>query len=229
MDEVLNSNQSLFIMWCRYLGIKFSIKNIYKYGVSKKDWDRLDSKMKLCKKIGYPPIFSEDQPLDMQAVYVFNKIIEKTGAKVLMCSSWRLGRSIQEINSLLASRGVKCDVIGKTPKIWKTFPKQKIGDIWTDPPICKYPFYSGHERGEEILWWLKEHAPNVKNVLIIDDSCKKDIIQLFPNNCIIPNSNGGLKWKYYQQCLNILEQPINVVEIYDNLKNNNPNLNEQDF
>ena len=228
IDEVLNSHQSLFIMWARHLGLSFSYKNLYKNGPTKKDWDRMFKKRPLCEKIGFPPMLSENMPLDRQAVYVFNKIVEKSGAKVLICSSWRGGRELNELRKLLINEhGLKCEIIGKTPYMWETHPKYEQNGEWYEPPICSYPFYSGYRRGEEILWWLNEHAPNVKNIAILDDSCKMDIIQLFPDHCVIPSGNGGLKWKFYQQALEILEKPINVVEMYEKIKSENKNLNAE--
>jgi hypothetical protein len=50
-----------------------------------------------------------------QSVELFNQIIEQTGAKVVISSTWRFGRSINELQELLNSKGFKnVEVIGKT-------------------------------------------------------------------------------------------------------------------
>lgn len=228
VDGVLNSNQSIFIYWCQFLGIPVNGRRIYKYGVTKKDWDRLDRNMYLTKTLGFPEVSGEKQPLGKQAVYIFNKLVKKTNAKVLMCSSWRNSGDLSELDILLKEKGVECELIGKTPNIWKTHPKWKSGDEWITPPICKYPFYSGNRRGEEILWWLYTFAPKVKNIAIIDDSWR-DIKPLFPNHCVTPRSDtGGLLWKHYEEVLDVIKRPIDVVKMYEDLKNNNKNVNDYD-
>jgi hypothetical protein len=76
------------------------------------------------------------------AVEAFNKLVDKTNSDVCISSSWRIGRTIEDLQETLNVRNVKCTVVGKT---------DRFGD-----------------RGEEILKWLKEN-PQYTEYIIIDD------------------------------------------------------------
>lgn len=126
----------------------------------------------------YP--FSEFCPV---AVKNLNQLIEATGAKVVVSSSWRTGRTTEQLQELLNSVGFKGNVIGKTgnAKITISF---------------NYGFSVGNEsassgsesvpRGVEIQHWLSTHGflrvnwgekalremlekSRVKNYVILDD------------------------------------------------------------
>lgn len=74
-----------------------------------------------------------------------NKIVEQTRAKIVVSSTWRKGRSIEQLQSALEYHGFKGEVISKTPTL-ETY------------------------RGTEIQKWLDENAElNVINFIIIDD------------------------------------------------------------
>ena len=45
----------------------------------------------------------------------FNKLIDKTGASVVISSTWRMSRSIDELKQLFESLGIRGNIIGKTP------------------------------------------------------------------------------------------------------------------
>jgi hypothetical protein len=93
-----------------------------------------------------PNLSGEHYPHDEIAIQNLNIIVEENQAKVVICSSWRLGRSIKELQSILDSWGAKCEVIDVTPK--------KMSST----------------RGEEILMWLRSNSNKVKGICILDDS-----------------------------------------------------------
>lgn len=86
------------------------------------------------------------------SVSTLNKLIEKTNSDICIHSSWRVGRTIEDLQELLTARGVKCNVVGKT---------ERFGD-----------------RGEEILKWLDEN-PQYTDYIIIDDEMS-DIVNHIP-------------------------------------------------
>lgn len=71
---------------------------------------------------------------DPQAIVHLNRIIEETGALIVVSSTWRQSRSIKELQQLLDNVGVISKVYSKTPVLRE-----------------EYIF-----RGNEIEWWLQE-------------------------------------------------------------------------
>jgi HAD domain in Swiss Army Knife RNA repair proteins len=82
--------------------------------------------------------------LDPACVRVLNEIVERSGADVVVSSAWRYGKTVAELQELLAAQGFTGRVLDKTP---------------TGAP--------GAGRGEEIAGWLADHA--VDSYVIIDD------------------------------------------------------------
>ncbi|MDC7248564.1 MAG: HAD domain-containing protein [Sphaerochaetaceae bacterium] len=108
---------------------------------------------------------------DPNAIDLLNTIVEKTGAKVVVSSSWRTGRTVEQLRELLGVMDFKGEVIGKTPNLY--FEKRK------------YPHGDGKEmhynysvpRGCEIKAWLEmnksilgEKMSKVRYVILDDDS-----------------------------------------------------------
>ncbi len=87
---------------------------------------------------------------DVQAVERLNTIIEKSGAKVVISSSWRLIYSLEHINSMLTKFGFKGEIVGRTPS-----PKANRG------------------RGYDIKRWLTENS-KVTTFAILDDDNDMD-------------------------------------------------------
>jgi hypothetical protein len=83
--------------------------------------------------------------IDYSAVQVLNKIIERTGAKVVISSTWRLYFKRNKLIDILESYGFKGIVIGVTP------------DLINKP------------RGEEIQRWM-DNCEYQGKFVIIDDS-----------------------------------------------------------
>lgn len=97
---------------------------------------------------------SEEGALDPVAVERVNQIVAATGAVVVVSSSWRHGRTLDELTGLLQRRGFVGDVYGKTAD---------YDDVWT-------------QRGDEIHAWLKEH-PEVSRYVVLDDDNDMDAVR----------------------------------------------------
>jgi hypothetical protein len=82
--------------------------------------------------------------LDPGCIRVLNEIVAGAGAEVVVSSTWRHGKSVDELQEMLEAEGFIGCVIDTTP---------------TGAP--------GAGRGEEIAAWLAEHA--VSGYVIIDD------------------------------------------------------------
>jgi hypothetical protein len=81
---------------------------------------------------------------DMYCVHLLNRLIKETGAKIVVSSMWRTGRTVEELRTLLTEWGVEGEVIDKTP---------------VDHGVI---------RGVEIDRWLAKH-PEVTSYVILDD------------------------------------------------------------
>ena len=82
--------------------------------------------------------------LDPACIQVLNEIVARTGADVVVSSTWRYGKTASELQKILQAQGFTGCVLDTTP---------------TGAP--------GADRGEEITAWLAEHA--VSGYVIIDD------------------------------------------------------------
>ena len=94
---------------------------------------------------------------DPGCVTNLNGLIAKTGAKLVLSSCWRIGRTVKELNELLVNWGVQGEVIDKTVEL----PGMNV------------------QRGDEIGQWLREHQGEVEAFVIIDDDA--DMGQLLPH------------------------------------------------
>lgn len=63
----------------------------------------------------------------------FNELCYETNSKVVISSTWRLGKTVQELQEILYYCGATFDIIGKTD-------------------------HTGYERGTEIAKWLRENV-----------------------------------------------------------------------
>lgn len=91
--------------------------------------------------------------IDPQAVGVLNDIIARSGAKVVISSSWRLFYGHDDLRRFLKERGLQGEpIIGQTPE------RFKMSDRWS-------------ERGHEIQQWLDDNKElGVESFVILDDN-----------------------------------------------------------
>lgn len=83
--------------------------------------------------------------IDPAAVLRLSRIVDQTGARVVISSTWRLTRSLTRFRSLLGGFGFRGQIIAKTPQLFN------------------------QQRGVEIAHWLSRH-PEVRTFAILDDS-----------------------------------------------------------
>lgn len=97
----------------------------------------------------------EDMDIDKNLVEELNKIIRATGAKIVVSSSWRIGRTVKDLQRLLKRNGCIGEVIDKTGN-------------------------SSHGiRGLEIQEWIDKHKEYyIENFVILDDDA--DMEHLYP-------------------------------------------------
>jgi hypothetical protein len=157
----------------------------------------------------YP--FYEFDPLSIKEL---NRIVEQTGASVVVSSSWRVGNRIQDLQQMLDAVGFVGNVIDTTPRF-----STKGIDNNQNPITYTIP------RGCEIEWWLKEtgkfqrinwslemqleylEKSIVKNYIILDDD--SDMLYGQREHYVKCNGYGaGLDKQTADTAIKILNTPI---------------------
>ena len=93
-----------------------------------------EEQAKKCQDPSIERVDWEIYDIDPKAMGFLNDLIDKTGAHVVISSTWRNGRETKDLQELFEKAGLKGEIIGKTP-------------------ICGY----GYVRGNEILQWIKNN------------------------------------------------------------------------
>ncbi len=96
---------------------------------------------------------------DPKAVANLRRIVEETGADIVISSSWKC-MGLSEMEDMWEERNLPGKVIGITPN-------SVSDELLVDADIDSIKLF--HIRGEEIKEWLKMHEKQVSNYTIIDD------------------------------------------------------------
>lgn len=123
----------------------------------------------------------EDRPLKL-----LKELVDKTGAKIVVSSSWRIG----------CERSGKESVFGAG--LYKKL-ENRLRDYGMDicdiTPVCK------GQRGDEIREWLNAHKYVDRFVILDDDS---DMCEYTETNLVKTDYSSGLQEKHIQDALQIL-------------------------
>jgi hypothetical protein len=95
------------------------------------------------------------------------RLIDETGAKIVITSTWRMGNGLEGMIDMWKERNLPGEVIDITPNFMVHF----------NTTLC---------RGKEIDAYLKEH-PEIENYVIIDDDSDMEPHQL--NNFVMTYGN----------------------------------------
>lgn len=115
----------------------------------------------------FPRISMFYWPFDKRVINELYRLKKQTNCEFVLSSSWRKGRTLEELNEMFALKGLRIQLFDKT---------NTVKDV---------------TRGEEIQSWIRKHYEQISNYVIIDDECDYDIIQTHPNNCINVTSDEG--------------------------------------
>lgn len=150
---------------------------------------------------------------DPSLINNLNQIIEKTEAKVVVSSTWRIGRSVEDLQNLLNRIGFKGEIIDTTPHFHAKGEDNEGNRIGYTIP-----------RGCEIDWWLKERGKFqritwsverqneylekalVKNYIILDDD--SDMLYNQREHFIKTSVYWGLNEADVKTAIQILNTPI---------------------
>ena len=126
--------------------------------------------------------------LDDRAIANLNRIVEETGCKVVLSSSWRSSIESENIftQNLLKLKGFKYEFYDVTPRLW-----------FSDFSI---------RRGEEIKFWLDKESEKheIESFVILDDD--SDMLPEQMNNFIHVDGQVGLTDKDVFRAIEILNR-----------------------
>lgn len=112
----------------------------------------------------------EISQFDPRCVELLNSLIEQTDAKIVVSSSWRLGRTVDELRELFSQVGIKGDIVDKTPYLrfsnndyHKSVPRGCEIKAWLEnskdilgSKMSKVN-YVILDDDSDMLWWQREH------------------------------------------------------------------------
>lgn len=169
-----------------------------KQGTDNKDWsDR------------YP--FYEFDP---ESVKVLNYIIENTGAKVVISSTWRHGRTVSDLQHILNSVGFNGEIIDTTPSLNARIGKESAG--YTVPRGCEIDWWlDNHGKFQRINWSQERQQEyidkaEVKNYVILDDD--SDMLFSQREHFVQTSWEDGLTNEKANKVIEILNKTL--IELY---------------
>ena len=123
-----------------------------------------------------------DDSLDPYAIKKLNKIVDKTGAEIVVSSTWRIGKSVDDLENILNRNGFTGHVIDKTEDL----------------------IHERKTRGDEIKKWLDEHL-NIDSFVIIDDFNFPKFEKYFSTRFVQTDDRVGLSNQDADKCVDILQ------------------------
>jgi len=139
--------------------------------------------------------------IDEDSVVLLNQIVQASDAKVVVSSTWRLNRTIQELEDILLSKGFIGEVIDKTKD------------------LRRGPDADSIVRGNEILCWMKDNPAaigcpyyNYTNYIILDDD--SDMLYSQRNNFIHVDPYVGITPRTVFQAKKILGVKIEIKDMF---------------
>jgi hypothetical protein len=98
--------------------------------------------------------------IDAPTVPRLNAVTDRTGAALVISSTWRLSSGAAQLPYVLRDHGVTGRVVGMTPSLM-----EETGEVQP----CGYRSLRRRERGHEIQAWLDAH-PECARFAIVDDN-----------------------------------------------------------
>lgn len=118
---------------------------------------------------------------DPLCVAALNRIVQETGAAIVVSSCWRIGRTVIELRELMKAWGIVGKVIGKTPLYWEL------------------------ERGREISKWMEDFPHDVESFVILDDD--SDMGTLIPR-LVQTGFDEGLTEQAADRAITLLSEAV---------------------
>ena len=138
----------------------------------------------------HAPVSVRFDNFDEKSVRILNKILEETGAEIVVSSDWKRWADVEEMGEYYESQGISKKPIAFTPDLGKCTWHTK--DVWVWSPKWDLEM----SRVIEIKQYLNDH-PEVTHWVAIDDlNMEKDEDWKdwgLDNFVLTPRSNEGIK------------------------------------
>jgi len=134
--------------------------------------------------------------LYVEHIQVLKWVLDHTDARVVISSTWRKSRTIEELRQLFYNYGL---------------PSRYI--------IDKTPVIAGVQRGEEIKTWLESAEPSIESFVVLDDDSDMDAVR---DNFVQTHFDHGLTYAEGMKAICVL----NNCEAIDVLRGDGRDLNE---
>jgi len=147
---------------------------------------------------------------DPSLVSNLNLIIEKTEAKIVVSSTWRMGREITELQNILNSVGFSGEVIDKTKSL------HIKGESYTIPRGCEIAEWLDNKGGFRRINWSRERQREcidqalVKNYVILDDD--SDMLLRQKEHFVHTSWQNGLTAELAEKAISILNSTL--IDLY---------------
>jgi hypothetical protein len=131
---------------------------------------------------------------DEACVNALNDLIDSTGAKIVISSTWRNGYTIKELQELFRDNGFwySENIIGKTPELQP----ENLGER------IRWPL-----RGEQIQSWLTSAKHDFSNICILDDD---DDMSLLIDKLIQTDWEDGLTPGRAKKAKGLLNETVKI-------------------
>lgn len=160
--------------------------------------------------------WSEHYPFyefDPESVERLNKIIDQTGALVVVSSTWRHGRRVEDLQEILDRVGFTGKVIDTTPSLNARIGQESAG--YTVPRGCEIDWWLKSKKFQRINWSKEKQLEyleksEVKNYIILDDD--SDMLYNQREHFVQTTWKDGLNDKHADKCIEILNKTL--VDLY---------------
>lgn len=132
---------------------------------------------------------------DQHLVDELQRVVDATGAKIVISSTWRILNGVDGMKEMWKLRGLPGEIIGVTPDCVELV---REGD---------FEYYDRVERGHEIQQWIDQN-PEITSYVIIDDD--NDMLQSQQERFVHTIGNG---WSDKDSLGLITERADNAIQI----------------
>jgi len=198
-DGVINTHRSLYKRLAGYYDIPYSDDDFderfwgYEDGVNPVLLKKLEE---VTKSGEYKPakVSFHYYPFDNICIDNCNRIIKENHADIVITSTWRYRRSVEDLQEILQSIGVYGEIIGKTDRLYT-------------------------QRAVEIYEWIKNHEIEnntiVESICILDDEHAIDIDYMLGDYTVkdISTIRQGLRNVHIQEAKDVFDKPFDLGNI----------------
>lgn len=147
--------------------------------------------------------------IDPEAVAQLNRVIDATCAKVVVSSTWRLGRTPEQLAEILSHHSFKGEIIDVTPHFYVK------SHHYTVPRGCEIEWWLKERKFQRINWSTEEQLKciekaEVKNYVILDDD--SDMLYGQREHFVKTSWKLGLTAELADRCIEILNSSL--IDLY---------------